>query len=121
MTDKLPPHNLLRHIDPDSHALNAICITQHVLSQDPNEQDQYGFVERLGGTLKMYELIQEMTNAVSQFECRYDHSPWNDLIAADWESTCYTYTSRVISLVMEHGDWPDFHAILLDVIFARPG
>lgn len=112
MPDTKPASHLLRHLDPDNHALNAITITEDFMLSEQYKTDRYSFVNRLGGTLKMYELIQEMSNAVSQFECSYEHSPWSDLIEMDWESCCTTYTSRVIAHVLEHDDWPDLHALL---------
>jgi hypothetical protein len=112
MPDIQPAKHLLRHLDPDNHALNAIYITEDLMLSEQYKTDRYSFVNRLGGTLKMYELIQEMSNAVSQFECSYEHSPWSDLIDADWESICSIYTSRVLTHVLEHEEWPDLHAML---------
>jgi len=115
MPDVQPATHLLRHLDPDNHALNAIYITESFLLSDQCTRDRYSFVHAMGGMLKMYELIQEMSNAVSQLECRYERSPWSDLIGMDWESCCATYTSRIITHVLEHEEWPDLHATLRTV------
>lgn len=112
MSDVQPAQHLLRHLEPDNHALNAIYITEQFLLSEQCTKDRFSFVHAMGGMLKMYELIQEMSNAVSQLECSYEHSPWSDLIGVDWESCCSTYTCRVIAHVLEHDDWPDLHAML---------
>lgn len=121
MPDVQPAPHLLRHLDPDDHALNAVYITESFLLSDQCAKDRYGFVHAMGGMLKMYELIQEMANAVSQFECAYEHSPWSDLIGMDWESCCATYTSRVIAHVLEYDDWPDLHALLRQIALPSDG
>lgn len=121
MPDVQPARHLLRHLEPDNHVLNAIYITEDFLLSEQCKADRYSFVHAMGGMLKMYELIQEMSNAVSQFECRYEHSPWSDLIGMDWESCCTTYTSRVIAHVLEYDDWPDLHALLHEVALATGG
>lgn len=112
MPDTKPAPHLLRHLDPDNHALNAIYITEDFMLSEQYKADRFSFVNRLGGMLKMYELIQEMANAVSQFECSYEHSPWSDLIDADWESVCSVYTRRVLTYVLEREEWPNLHAML---------
>lgn len=116
MSDDIQPApHLVRHIDPDDHVLNAIYITEDFLLSEQCSKDRYSFVHAMGGMLKMYELIQEMANAVSQFECAYEHAPWNDLIAADWESVCTSFTHRTIAHVLDYDERPDLHALLRSI------
>ncbi|MBX9862405.1 MAG: hypothetical protein K2Y42_06585 [Hyphomicrobium sp.] len=115
MPDIQPAPYLVRHIDPDGLALNAIYITEDLLLSEQCKIDRFSFVNRMGGMLRMYELIQRMANAVSQFECSYEHAPWNDLIDADWESVCSAYTTRVITHAIEYEEWPDLHVTLREI------
>lgn len=112
MPDVQPAKYQLRHLDVDEHAFNAIGITESFLLSEQCKADRYSFVQQMGGMLRMYELIQEMANAVSRFECSYERSPWNGQISMDWESCCTLYTTRVISHVLSSGKWPDLNTML---------
>jgi len=106
-----------RPIDPDEHALNAICLTQELFGSEIFQENEHDFCRIIGGEFGLRELIQKMARAVSDLECCYDRSPWNDQLDTDWESACSLFTEAVLSHIDETGEVPNLHIMLARVLF----
>jgi hypothetical protein len=98
----------------DAHAANA-----GQLALDMRDALGTSTLRHLFGPSRAHvAIITEMAASLSAFETSRGPEPWDNhpTLPMDWRLTCKTFADAVAAYLMEHGEQPNFDALLKQTI-----